>query len=551
MDILRENENQLFQALSNSTEAAFFFVHDLKRDSALWSNSARKFFGFESEEVQNIREVWLSRVYPEDLEKFKSYFDSVFLSGQKYHDIEYRIRNAEGKFEWIHCSSSVIYDKDGNPERSAGFINLLGYRNRIDPVSNLRTFHEFRRNVQQRLQKNDRGAILMFDLLHFKKVIDDHGYAFGDKFLYTMGVMLKRELGKEDSLFRMQGSNFAVVIKSCKKPDILATFDVIQKVLKHIRVDDFDIDQDFVCAATIFPSDGVDVDRLQQNLFYGIDHAKAIHSKELVFYTEELYIQKLRQYQVREALKKSLQNGFQGFELHFQPIVSADGKLCKAAEALLRFATSELGPVRPLEFIPLLETTGEIVPVGAWVLDKALERLSKWKSINPRFEQIHVNVSSIQFRESNFKELVAGTLEKYALPASSLVLELTESCRISATEEFASLFRDLQKMGVKTALDDFGTGYASLIVLCDIPVDILKIDFQLTQNFVKFPQHRAILNLVSDFCKKGDIQLCTEGVESADAQSVMRNAGAELIQGYLISRPISAEEFEKKYVAVA
>ena len=320
------------------------------------------------------------------------------------------------------------------------------------------------------------------------------------------------------------------------------------KEQKKIEALGIEIDQDFVCTATIFPSDGVDVDRLQQNLFYGIEFAKTTNHKELVYYSDELYLQKTRQSQLREAIKKSLQNQCEGFELYFQPIVNSDGGNCSSAEALLRFSTPELGMVSPGDFIPMLEHTEDIVTVGAWVIDSAMRTLAEWRKINGNIQQIHVNVSSIQFCVPGFKDYVFDILKKYDLPGSALVLELTESCRIKATEEFAALFREFKEGDVYTALDDFGTGYASLIVLCDIPVDILKIDFQLTQNFVKYPQHRTILKLVSDFCKKGAIRLCAEGVETENSLSVMKDAGAELIQGFLISRPIPAEEFKKKFV---
>ena len=204
--------------------------------------------------------------------------------------------------------------------------------------------------------------------------------------------------------------------------------------------------------------------------------------------------------------------------------------------------------VSPMDFIPILETTQDIVSVGGWVIEKAMQTIAEWKKINPNFKQIHVNVSTVQFRVPRFKEYVFDTLQKYNLPGSALVLELTESCRVKSTEEFAELFEEFKRHGVMTALDDFGTGYASLIVLCDIPVDILKLDLQLTQNFVKYPQHRAILKLVADLCKNGKIRLCAEGVETEESLALMKNAGAELIQGYFFSKPLPAAEFRKKYI---
>ena len=139
-------------------------------------------------------------------------------------------------------------------------------------------------------------------------------------------------------------------------------------------------------------------------------------------------------------------------------------------------------------------------------------------------------------------------MSKYTVLPSNVEIEVTEGVLVKNVEVLRHCLNRLHDMGFRIAIDDFGTGYASLIVLCDIPVDILKIDFQLTQNFVKYPQHRTILKLVSDFCKKGTIRLCAEGVETENSLSVMKDAGAELIQGFLISRPIPAEEFKKKFV---
>ena len=546
--IFEDNEKHLFEALSNSSDSAYFFASDMKANIAVWSKSAQKYLGLEKECIENIREFWENRIHPDDKELFHGYFDSVLSSHGNHHDIEYRILTATGKYEWLHCSSYIYYDEKGNPDHAAGFIRPLGYRNKIDPVSNLRTVHEFRDNLQNRLQKNDRGAILMFDLINFKKIIDDYSYSFGDRFLYTMGTLLKQALSKEDSIFRMQGSNFAVIIKSCKKSDIQAAFEAIRQVLSHVTVDNIEINQDFVCSATIFPSNGVDVDRLQQNLFYGVEYAKENNSRELVYYTDDLYLQNIRQAQLREAIKKSIRNHFEGFELFYQPIVHSEEKICESAEALLRFHTPELGMVSPMDFIPILETSKDIISVGAWVIEKAMETVKEWQTINPDFKQIHVNVSTIQFHVPGFKKFVFDTLKKYNLPGSALVLELTESCRAKSTAEFAELFEEFKRHGVMTALDDFGTGYASLIVLCDIPVDILKLDLQLTQNFVKHPEHRAILKLVADLCKNGKIRLCAEGVETEESLSLMKNAGADLIQGYFFSKPLPEAEFRKKYI---
>ena len=548
MSDFNQEEKQLFEALSNCSVPVYFFAGNMKTNIAHWSKPAQKFFGVNEDSLDHFEKLWTSIIHPEDREKCRNYLHSVLGLHNSHYDLEFRVMTSSGKYEWILCSSYIYYDEYGNADHTAGFIRPLGYENKIDPVSNLRSFHEFRNNLSERLKKNDRGAILCFDLLNFKKIIDDYGYAFGDKFLYSMGALLKQSVHKEASIFRMQGSNFSIIIKSCKKADIQATYQTIQNVLRCVPVDGIEIDQDFVCTATIFPSDGVDVDRLQQNLFYGIEFAKTTNHKELVYYSDELYLQKTRQSQLREAIKKSLQNQCEGFELYFQPIVNSDGGNCSSAEALLRFSTPELGMVSPGDFIPMLEHTEDIVTVGAWVIDSAMRTLAEWRKINGNIQQIHVNVSSIQFCVPGFKDYVFDILKKYDLPGSALVLELTESCRIKATEEFAALFREFKEGGVYTALDDFGTGYASLIVLCDIPVDILKIDFQLTQNFVKYPQHRTILTLVSDFCKKGAIRLCAEGVETENSLSVMKDAGAELIQGFLISRPIPAEEFKKKFV---
>jgi EAL domain-containing protein (putative c-di-GMP-specific phosphodiesterase class I) len=301
----------------------------------------------------------------------------------------------------------------------------------------------------------------------------------------------------------------------------------------------------------LFPQDGQFADQIQSNLTYALSTAKQSNTKDVVFYTNELFEQRNRITRLTDALRDSIVNNFEGFRLVMQPIIDAKTEKVYSAEALLRWSNDEFQNVSPMEFIPILEQTGDIIPVGKWILDRALKYLAEWNKINAhnKLNHININFSYIQFTDESLKNYIIDELNKYELPHNSLIIELTESCRIEYTDKLAHLLQNFRDDGITIALDDFGTGYASLRLLRDLPADIVKIDHTMMRTIVNTPRDRTLVEFIITYCSKMNIEVCAEGVETGETLKIVKSADAKYIQGYYYDKPLETDEFFNKYIA--
>ena len=197
-----------------------------------------------------------------------------------------------------------------------------------------------------------------------------------------------------------------------------------------------------------------------------------------------------------------------------------------------------------MDFIPILEETGLIIPVGKWLIDACAKALATHADLPFK---ININLSYRQLQDPSLKSFIIETIQKYDLPAERLTLELTESCHVDDTTELAKILQSLKDEGFSIALDDFGTGYASLTVLKDIPADIVKLDHTMTRTITNKPKDRSLVEFICGFCHKTDIQVCAEGVENEEILSIVKNAGANQIQGYYYDRPLPLEKFCNRF----
>ena len=236
------------------------------------------------------------------------------------------------------------------------------------------------------------------------------------------------------------------------------------------------------------------------------------------------------------------------FVLVYQPLVSADGLKLTGAEALLRWSCPSAGPIGPAQFIPLLENSGLIIQAGKWILDQAFRTCRRWLANCPDFI-MHINVSYLQFIDKEFVPLIEQLLETYSLDAGHIVLELTESYFVTDMPALQETFQRLRELKIRIAMDDFGTGYSSLGMLSQTPADIVKID-RVFISFINDAEHvfnHSFIGAVIKLCHSVGISVCVEGVEYIDELEAVCSLDADSIQGFYISRPIPAEQFEEKY----
>lgn len=549
---MTESEARLFNALSEASGDAFFVVMDFRTRIVHWSKAAVEYFGFPAEEAVPTMLSWVDKIHPDDVPIYAQIFVDIKQKRMTRQVYEMRIKNVKGEYVWVQCSGYAEF-KDGHTDIVTGFINPLAEKNRIDATTNLRTVTEFRRDMETHLAKGDLGFVYSIKVRHFKAINDTYGYLFGNEILQHIGTtLLHLKKSRDIACYRLDHSHFVILCldDSPTRDKIEALHEYLKEHLHTFVLDGKVIHVHFIASSSVFPTDGDNVDKIQQNIYYAIEEAKKGADFAIVHYSEEIYQKKCRLILLQECLIESVKNNFKGFKIVLQPIVSTGDESCVAAESLLRYENEKLGFVSPMEFIPILERTELIIDVGKWVIDQCLKCMYEWRKLNPSriLKHVHVNISYIQFKNENLKTYLEEAVRRYNVNPESLVLELTESCRIDNSKEFGKLLDEFRDMGFPIALDDFGTGYASLQVLQNITTDILKLDLTLTRSIVDQNDDKGMLFFLIGLAKKRNMLVCAEGIETANGVKMMTDAGVNWIQGYYYSKPIPVPEFTEKYI---
>lgn len=542
-------DSKLFDVLAQSSNRTFFFASNMKENTARWSKGAVEYFGLKSEILHPADIEWLKLIHPDDKAAYLKDFEDMANHVSAYHDVEYRIRNAEGEYVWVNCKGYMTYDDEGRMDFFAGFVTNLGVRNKIDPVTGLWTLQEFRKDTENMLYNNKRGVAVMIGLTNFKRINDEFGYTYGDKTLYAVAHRMLEVRTPGTRIYRMDGSDFALLIENGDDEDAAREVEKMHQAFSAVRIEREQVHLDFRAGAVLFPQDGKYIDQIMSNMLVALENAKNVGRKGIVLYTEEMHLKKTRMLRLRDAIRESVNDDFRGFSIVMQPIIDSRTGKGTSCETLLRWNDERFPGIGPMEFVPVLEDTAYIIPVGKWIIDQVLKDLREWedKGNNP-IEKVHVNVSYIQLHDDELVDYTVSKLREYHIAPERLVLELTESCRIGRIDELTERLQKFKDQGISIALDDFGTGYASLAVLKDIPTDIVKLDHTMIKSVVGTDKERKLIEFIISFCNNVGIIVCAEGVENTTIMGIVNEAGAELLQGYYFDKPLRVEEFYNKYV---
>jgi diguanylate cyclase (GGDEF)-like protein len=429
-------------------------------------------------------------------------------------------------------------------EAAAAHMERMAHYDGLTGLPNRRMFHDRLEQALRRARRARRPvAVLFLDLDRFKPVNDTLGHHVGDGVLRQVSARLAAVLRQEDTLARLGGDEFTVILETLADRTEAAV--VAERMLECLQPP-FDLDgQEVVLGGSvgisIHPGDGDDADALVKSADLAMYRAKQEGRNTFRFFAEDMQTGAARRMRLETALRHALARG--EFRLEFQPQVEGKSGRLVGAEALLRWDNPELGPVPPDVFVPILEDTGLIFPVGAWVLAEACARAGAWDGAGAL--RVAVNVSGRQLHYADLPRLVADVLTDSGLAPERLELELTESVVMADAPGAVETFRALTDLGVKLTVDDFGTGYSSLSYLKRFPIHALKIDRSFVQDLTTDEGDRAICAAVISMAHSLGLQVVAEGVEMAEQQGVLTQLGCDLAQGYLFGRPMPPEQFAR------
>ncbi len=386
-------------------------------------------------------------------------------------------------------------------------------------------------------------AMLFLDLDRFKVINDTLGHDTGDLLLQAVAGRLLKAVREGDTVARFGGDEFVIaLVDVADEQDVyLITEKLLRELGRPFVIHDRELFVTTSIGISLYPHDGTDTSVLIRNADAAMYHAKELGKNNYQRYSPILHAGSPKRLELETSLRHALDR--QEFRLHYQPKIDVITGRLRGMEALLRWQHPEIGLIAPLEFIPLLEETGLIVEVGAWVLQTACVQARAWQEAGFPDLCVAVNLSARQFTQHNLSETVVKALRASGLQPRCLELELTESILIEHSETTLAALRELSGMGIQLAIDDFGTGYSSLSYLTRFPIDTLKVDRSFVHDIATDPDDAAIVQAVIVMAHSLGLTVVAEGVETKDQLDFLRRNRCDEIQGYYFSRPLASEAF--------
>ncbi len=478
-----------------------------------------------------------------------------------FHDFEILRQSQDGKPFWVSVSGVPLFAEDGEftgyrgigrditqQKNTEATIRRLAYYDGLTQLPNRQLFMERLSDAVSVCRRQQvRNALLFIDLDSFKALNDTKGHPLGDLLLRQVGDRLKSLVREVDTVARLGGDEFVVILKSLDTDIDQAAIHaraIGQKILTSLNLPydlhGYDHQGTSSMGVTMFCGNDNDLEEILKRADLAMYQAKADGRNLLRFYDPEMQAAVERRSVLEAALRVGLQRG--EIFLHFQPLVDSSRRMI-GVEALARWNHPQRGLVMPYEFIPLAESSGLILPLGAMLLKQACEQLAQWaRNDNTRQLTMSVNVSARQFRERDFVALVRGTVQETGADATRLTLELTESLLLNDVDDVVDKMRALRKVGVGFSLDDFGTGYSSLTYLKMLPLDQIKIDKSFVKDVLNDPSDAAIAVSILTLAQALKLDVVAEGVETEGQLEFLLNNGCSEFQGYLFGKPVPVGE---------
>lgn len=460
-------------------------------------------------------------------------------------EIQLLLKEVEDRSNELLRTKDALEKEMAERKQAEERIEYLAYHDGLTDLPNRRLFEDRLGQELSRLRWRKRVmAVLFLDIDRFKQVNDSLGHHIGDALLAAFSDRLKSCLRSGDTVARMGGDEFAILLTDVAREQDVAL--VVQKIfdslVKPACIDGRDIFMATSVGVSLSPKDGEDPSSLLKTADMAMYRAKEDGGNSCQYYQPALQAQKMEWLTLESSLRQALER--QEFLLHYQPQVDLDSGRMIGIEALVRWNHPEQGLVPPGKFIPLAEETGLIIPIGEWVLRTACVQARIWQSEGFNNIRVAVNLSARQFRQKNLIEMIGHIIKETGIEPRLLELELTESIMQNAEMSIKAL-RQLSAMGLEIAIDDFGTGYSSLSYLKRFPINTLKIDQAFIRHLTDDPDDPLIVTAIITLAHNLRLNAIAEGVETAEQLKLLRLLRCDRMQGYYFSRPLPADEMSK------
>lgn len=550
-----EQSKQDYEALVQSIEGIVWEADARTSQFVFVSRQAERLLGYPVECWLTDRSFWRDHLHPED-RKWATAYSAKATEEKRNHDLEYRMVAADGKTVWFRDLVHVVVEND-RPLKLRGILvditkqkigeerlNYLGHHDPLTGLPNRSLLSDRLNQALSRVRWHLRPvAVLFIDLDRFKIVNDTLGHNMGDLLLKAVAERLRSAVRDGDTISRLGGDEFVIILSDLAQPEDAAK--VAEKVLQVFSIS-FDMGgHEFFMAASIgialYPDDGEDAETLLKNADTAMYRAKEQGRNNFQIYSPAMNAKAAGRLSMEAQLRRAVERG--ELSLHYQPKVDLNGGRIVGMEALLRWESPLLGRVPPVEFIPLAEETGLIVPIGEWVIRTVTAQIKAWQASGLPAVPVAVNLSPRQF-QPNLVQTVSRILNEENLNPSFLGLEVTENMVMKQADATVEMLDRLHALGIELSIDDFGTGYSSLGYLKRFRVNALKIDGSFVRDIPSDADDAAIVAAIITLAHSLKLKVVAEAVETKGQLAFLRSLGCDQIQGDLFSKPLPAAEME-------
>ena len=573
---ITESKNSA-DALSDSEERLRFLVEHVPSvvytaetgSDGRWlyvSPQIESLLGFTAEEWMADPDRWWKQLHPDDRDAVLDDEEALLRSTEaRTGAIEYRMKTRDGRTVWVNDDQVVIRDDHGGALHLSGVISDVTDRKTLELQLQHQAFHDsltglanralFADRVEHALKRAERSgeqvAVLFLDLDDFKTVNDSLGHESGDELLVAVAARLRRCLRPSDTIARLGGDEFAILLEAETIDSASVVADRTVKAIEEpISLGDREVVIHASVGIELGDSKQHSAGDLLRNADVAMYVAKTGGKARFEIFDSSMHKAALQRLEIRADLERALIDN--EFVVHYQPIVGLQESGVLGMEALIRWQHPEHGLMAPLDFIPVAEETGLIVPIGRWVLREAALQAKRWQAAAPEGETftMSVNVSARQLMRAEIVDEVAAVLHETGIPPSTLTLEITESVLMNDRNAAITRLHQLKDLGVRVAVDDFGTGYSSLGYLSTLPIDILKIDKSFIDRVASGAEDSAIAQAVIKLGNSLSLTVVAEGIEAAEQATALRAMRCHRGQGFYFSKPLDARGVDELLLRV-
>ena len=531
----------------------YLYIIDLQKNTLIISQEAVKRFKMPGNSFDNAADSVRYFVYEEDRPMIREHLQRIADGNEKNHNLHYRWLDKDGMPVWINCRGIVIDDSQGNAQYLVGCMKETGNQRRADNVTGLLGGPEF--NAYMRSQKThlSKGFLMHIGIDDFGAINSSRGADYGNYILKSVAGCMKECLSDKQRIYHLVADQYVIVdLEASSAEDAVALKEKITDKLHNFIVAEnyeaiFSISIGVIDAATFCEG----TEECRKKFEFALKQAKSMGKNGFYIFDQDDYEVFLHKGRIIATLRNAIVNHYDGFEVYYQPIVDCQSEQIIGAEALMRFSMiTEEGRefVSPMEFIPLLEETGLIIPAGRYILNEAAAMCCEMQKYIPDF-RMNVNVSYVQILQGNVERDILDAIQKYSLQPECLCVEMTESGFMDMTPSFCKFRKTLDKNGIPFVIDDFGTGYSNLHCIRDMNPSYVKMDRDFTAKAMNSDRDYELYKNIITMVHSINVRICAEGIEEKEWLLKMKEMKVDYLQGYYLGRPCGKKQFLQQYAS--